>query len=132
MCRLFVVIATIGTIVWSGTALAIVDQSSISVNNGGNELDGTTVSLTTKIGTGNPSTPPRKTVTQPTRSGTQGQTTSDAATQRAFGSALGLGLGIGLHGGFGRGDDHGTLRGGDRGTLRGGDRGTLRGGDRGF
>lgn len=138
MCKLLVVIAAIGAIVWSGAALAIVDETSVSVNNTGNELNGATVSLTTTDGktvkteTGHPGGQPRKAVKQTLRTGTQGQAGSDKAIEGVLGTAIGIGFGLGLHGGFGRGGgaERGGLLGGDRGTLRGGDRGGFHGGAR--
>jgi len=50
MRKLLVIMATFGAIAWSGAALAVVDESTVTVTNNGKELDGATVSLKTSEG----------------------------------------------------------------------------------
>jgi len=46
MRKLLVIAAAAGAIAWSGVAFAFVDESSVNITNKGEELNGSTVSLT--------------------------------------------------------------------------------------
>ena len=46
MRKLLVIAAAAGAIAWSGAAFAFVDESSVNITNKGEELNGSTVSLT--------------------------------------------------------------------------------------
>jgi opacity protein-like surface antigen len=50
MRKLLMIIGTVGAIAWSNAALAVVDESTVTVTNSGKELNGATISLRTPEG----------------------------------------------------------------------------------